>query len=577
MHEGLLPGCAPRKSIGMTEPFAQKIPRATVKRRQLEIEQCLSEYGLVRRPRRLLHGAGPASSEDTHCRRVRAALARLGPVISSFGLYLSSRVDLLPADYRVELSAIPDWAQPTPISSVRELISRGLDCPFEEAYPAFEHEPFESRLMYQSHRALLNNGQAVAVKVTHSDPELEEQIACDVELLPLLKGAFGSREWTGSQFDGTVADFRQVFRQHKDFLHEAEALEALAHDSKEFEMLGTPGVLGLLCSSKVIAVEQVPGISLAELVAHLDAPQREENAAGSAELVGGIDRSDLARRLCLVWLRLALLGQRFPVEPRVEDILILPDKRIAFTGGTFSGLDSDAKTHLLSYLVAASTEDPGKACSWLIKETEKGNRTISEEELRNRFRQVVPFRDGGWINRDANDSLAEYLFVHWKLASKYGYRPLPHLLSFFRGLFLITAAARRLDSKGDPLLEALENLRFHAVVTQFRDMMVPSQFGESIDKYAVMMMELPGKLNDVLTFAAEGSARVRLRITETDEYRLQKNSSAISTALLLVLAAIVLLSHHFMASAVNQGWADRISAIVFVLFGALLLRAVTRR
>ena len=56
----------------------------------------------------------------------------------------------------------------------------------------------------------------------------------------------------------------------------------------------------------------------------------------------------------------------------------------------------------------------------------------------------------------------------------------------------------------------------------------------------------------------------------------QHNSSAVVIALLLVLVAVVLLSHHLAMSAIGGVWVDRVSAIAFVVLGALLLRAASR-
>ena len=118
-----------------------------------------------------------------------------------------------------------------------------------------------------------------------------------------------------------------------------------------------------------------------------------------------IDSKELASSLCFVWLRQALLGNHFPIEPTPESILILPDKQIAFTGGNFAQLSPESKTNLLDYLIAASTEDPHKACSCLLREMEREKKWINEEDLRLRFRQVVPFRDGGWSSGGTGDSL----------------------------------------------------------------------------------------------------------------------------------------------------------------------------
>jgi hypothetical protein len=49
-------------------------------------------------------------------------------------------------------------------------------------------------------------------------------------------------------------------------------------------------------------------------------------------------------------------------------------------------------------------------------------------------------------------------------------------------------------------------------------------------------------------------------------------------ALLLLLAAVVLLSHHVASSALTLAWVEKISAIAFILLGALLMRvAISRR
>jgi hypothetical protein len=91
----------------------------------------------------------------------------------------------------------------------------------------------------------------------------------------------------------------------------------------------------------------------------------------------------------------------------------------------------------------------------------------------------------------------------------------------------------------------------------------------------VMMMGLPQQLDEALTLVAESSARLKLQGTGAAGHHRQKNSSAVMIALLLVLAAFVILSYHLTLSGVAGAWFERVSAIVFVLLGALLLRAAS--
>ena len=188
----------------MREPLAKKrMRRATLKDRRQEIEACLAAFGLMPDRGRFMGRPSGAGSQETHSHRLCKALESLGPVFSAFGIYLSSRVDLLPVNACLDLARIVDQVETTPITAVRELIAQEFACPPEEIYAAFEEVPFESRLMFQSHHALLENGTAVTVKVIHS--EWQEQYEFDMELLPLLKVAFSGDEWGSIPIENAIS------------------------------------------------------------------------------------------------------------------------------------------------------------------------------------------------------------------------------------------------------------------------------------------------------------------------------------------------------------------------------------
>ncbi len=559
----------------MREPLAkERMHRATLKDRRQEIEACLAAFGLMPDRGRFMGRLSGAGFQETHNHRLRKALESLGPVFSSFGIYLSSRVDLLPVDACLDLALIVHQVETTPISAVRQLIAQEFGCPVEEIYAAFAEVPFESRLMFQSHHALLENGTAVTVKIVHS--EWQDQFEFDIELLALLKFAFSNEDRGSIPIENAITEFRHTLEEQIDLVQEIKAYEELAQDAEDFELLRVPLVFKDLCSSKLITIEQLPGLSLEDIIALFDRRRSGEHVTTSvASADPGLDANDLARRLCVVWMRQLLLGSWFPVELHPAKIVLLANKQIAFTGGEFARLPSDAKKNLWHYLIATSTEDPDKACSCLLGEMMQERRPFDEEELRHRFRGIVPFRDGGWSTDEDSRSLAEYLFVHWKLMSERGLRPQLHLLAFYRGLFQTAAHARRLAPYSDLLLAGLQEVRTLEMLAQLRDMLRLSQLSDSLDSYAAMMMGLPQKLDEVLTLVAESSARVKLQGTGAAGHRRQQNSSAVMVALLLVLGAFAMLSHHLAASGIAGAWFDSISAVIFVLLGALLLRAAS--
>ena len=559
----------------MREHLAKKrMLRATLKYRRQEIEQCLAAYNLMPDLGRFTRRPSGRRFQEPHSHRLRKALESLGPVFSAFGLYLSSRVDLLPVRVCLDLARIVGQVETTPISTVRALIAEEFACLPEEVYADFEDIPFESRLMFQSHYAVLENGTAVTVKVINA--EWQEQYELDLELLPLLKVAVSSEDWGSIPIENAIEDFRHTLQEQIDLIQEVKAIEELAEDANRFELLRIPLVMKDHCSANVITIERFSGRSLQDIMAPFDGRESGEYVTrGTTSEDLGFDLNDLAKRLCLVWLRQVLLGSWFPVNLYPANIVVLSNKQIAFTGGEFARLPSDTKKNLWHYLIATSTEDPEKACACLLGEMMADGRAFDEEELQHRFREIVPFRDGGWSTDGDNRSLAEHLFVHWQVVSKRGLRPQRHLLAFYRGLFQTAAHGQRLSPYSDPLLEGLQEVRMVEMLGQFRDVLGLSQLSDNLDRYVVMMMGLPQKLDEALTLVAESSARLKLQGTGVAGHHRQNNSSAVMIALLFVLGAFALLSHHLTLLGIAGAWFERVSAIVFVLLGALLLRAAS--
>jgi predicted unusual protein kinase regulating ubiquinone biosynthesis (AarF/ABC1/UbiB family) len=338
-----------------------------------------------------------------------------------------------------------------------------------------------------------------------------------------------------------------------DLTSEAKALETLRHDTEDLEMLRVPEVIRDLCGTSMLTIEQLPD-----------------------KQVEILDRQGVARLLCSVWLRQALMGHTFPVEPCRAKVALLSDRQIAFTGGVFSSLPGESQSNLWNYLIASGNDNPDHACSCLLREVRPDGPAGADEDLRHRFRQVVPFRDSGWYSGDDTNHLIEHLVVHWQAATDCEYVSQPHLVAFCRGLFAIARLAQQLSPETDPLLEGLQEARLLESVARMREMFTLQRLGDHVDRYAALMMATPQRLDQMLTLASEGSARVKLHVPETASHQRQKNSTAVMTAMLLLLAAVAFALPRVTSSFVGNAWAGRINAVAFVACGALLLLVASR-
>src|SRR5205085_6475897 len=113
--------------------------------------------------------------------QLASALEELGPCFIKLGQLLSTRPDLLPADYIRALSRLQDTIQPVPVERIVQIVQSELQRPMGELFQSFDEHPLATASMAQVHRAVLLDGAEVAVKVQR--PGVRQRIEIDLEVL----------------------------------------------------------------------------------------------------------------------------------------------------------------------------------------------------------------------------------------------------------------------------------------------------------------------------------------------------------------------------------------------------------
>lgn len=536
-------------------PRAVPAPRR-VRERKLEVERELAERGLLRGPRRVLRGAPGPLEPGVDVARLRPTLLSLGPVFAAFGRDLSLRADWLRPQDCLELAEIPDAAPPMPAGRVDALLAEELGRPPAEIFADFETEPFDSRLLTQSHRALLPGGERVVVKLVRV--ELEAELATELAAVEVLKRVFTGPGFADADHTARVFDgFRSALEARFDLTQEAQSLQVAGRDARHGDLLAVPQVYRELSSQRVLTVQWLPGSTIDEIAAR---PPMQE-----------VDAVDLARRIGLIWLQMALVGNRYPIE---ADLVELPDGRLAVIGGRFASLPEASRVNLWNYVRATVEHFPDRAAASLLREVVELKRGANAGELRTRVRQVVPFRDGGWST--AGESLGEYAVLHWRMMRVAGFRARAHLDDFYQGLFWAARTGRRFMPQGDPLGVALRDFDWLAGWNQFRQLASPQQLGATAESYVESLVELPQKLNRILSVASdEGGFKWP---GEPPARRKRWNASARVAAVGLAMAACGLLARPAKILVEQLGgsaaWGEGVLAAAFLVLGWTLLRAI---
>ncbi len=481
-------------------------------------------------------------------KRLRCAAEDLGPVFVCFSRYLATRIDIMPLSDCLELARARDPNGATPAAGPDSIIRAELG---NRTLPTIAEQPFRRNLLYQWHRGTLDN-TPVTVKIVR--PELEPRLATDLGLLRLLAEAAGCRVY---DLMPAIEDFTTPLDRQLDLNNEAAGLAELAAEVTGFDALTVPRLHSDLCSRRVL-VSEITGDPI-------DRGDDDDPA-----------RANLARLVVAAWLQQSLLESWCPEGPLGDNLMVLADDRFAVTGGLFVQLTRKTRRNLFNYLAAVARQEPDRACSSLLSGCEPSSKATSRDQLRMRFRQAEPFREGGWSDHFAGQRLADTLFVQWRLARQSGWRTSPSQLAFFRGLWDLELLTRRLAPASDALSQGLADLRVVAAATHLREGLGPSRLRGTVEQLLPVIQEVATWVCDLES--ADGVLASQQPAPSRDGQNCSGgNSWPVVIAMLCLLAALVLLVDRLSLIQLTRVWVERVGATLFALISVWLLTFVLGR
>ena len=260
---------------------------------------------------------GSADTQSDRGRRLREMLDELGPTFVKFGQLLSTRPDIVPPDIVVELQKLQDDVRPIPFADVERVVDEELGVTIEQAFLEFDERPTAAASIGQVHRALLPNGERVAVKVQR--PNAPRQIESDIALLfqaaRLAKERVRALDFIDAE--QVVDEFARSIRSELDYRAEARNAEIFRRNFAGQPDVKIPRVYWTYTRRRVLVLELLEGSAARRL--------RRFAALTQAE------RRDLAYRIAETWMTMIFRHGFFHADPHPANIFVLD-------GGTVVGL-----------------------------------------------------------------------------------------------------------------------------------------------------------------------------------------------------------------------------------------------
>lgn len=316
-------------------------------------------------------GRAPRPPSSQAPAQLRAALEELGPTFIKLGQVLSTRSDLLPPAFITELAKLQDAAPPVPVDEIRTVIRSELGADPEKVFAWFEDRPLASASIGQAHAATLFDGTPVVVKVRK--PGAVSQVNTDLEILRNL-AVHAARAWAFARdIDaiGIVEEFAQSLRAELDYLQEGRNAERFARNFRNDPAVVIPGVSWPHTTSRVLTLERMRGMNVADT----DALER-----------AGVDRDLLARRGAGIVLKMIFEDRFFHADLHPGNLFIHPDGTIALIDfGMVAAVTDELRGHLSRLFIAIVRGDASLLTSAVIATslTSGGiDRTTLHDDLR---------------------------------------------------------------------------------------------------------------------------------------------------------------------------------------------------
>jgi len=195
--------------------------------------------------------------------RLRKSFEELGPSFVKIGQLLSTREDIFPEEFIVEMKILQDQAKPFPFHEAKDALEKSFGKKLSEVFKTIDEKPVGMASIGVVYKATLISGEEVVVKVRR--PKIDKIVEQDFELLTFLikQVEKASEEIRYLGLSKVLNDFSKSLAYELDFRIEATNAERLKSNVSKIDKEGLfylPKIYKELSSENVMVMEFIKGV-----------------------------------------------------------------------------------------------------------------------------------------------------------------------------------------------------------------------------------------------------------------------------------------------------------------------------
>jgi ubiquinone biosynthesis protein len=355
-----------------------------------------------------------------------AAFEAIGPAAIKLGQSLATRPDLVGEEAVRNLLSLQDSLPPVPFAAIKDEIERSFERPIGDLFTSIDPIPVGSASIAQVHRGVTTEGRTVAIKVLR--PGIRERFTADID----------TYEWAAAHLEAlggearrlrprlTIENFKRWSFRELDLRREAASASELSDAMRGFEGFCVPSVDWDRTNGKVLTIEWIDGIKIADVPALREA---------------GHDLPELARRLVLAFLTQAITAGFFHADMHQGNLFVRPDGMIvAIDFGIMGRIDRRARAWLAEILYGLTTGNYRRVAE-IHFEAQYVPSYHSVEEFATALRAVGEPMRGKPVSELSVGQMLDGLFA---ITREFDMQTQPHLLLLQKTMVMVEGIATQL-------------------------------------------------------------------------------------------------------------------------------------
>ena len=479
--------------------------------------------------------------------RLPLVLQELGPTFVKLGQILSTRQDLIPAEYCSALTCLQDNVSPIAVAEIRKVIESNLGQSVEALFDEFSEAPLACASIAQVHTARLKTGESVVIKVQR--PGVREAIEADLNILHFFARQLEETFPEAAAFEPTAIalEFDRAIRRELDFTGEARNSARFSRNFANWERIHIPKVYVEWSRDRVLVMERLYGVKI------IDA-------------VGGHDMDAIANEVVRMLFKQVFEDGVFHGDLHPGNLFVLDDSRIGLIDfglvGRMSPAMRESLADLLLNLSLRSYDGVARSLYDLSVKSESVNYSAWERDVSELMDQHLSSTsladvDFGAVLRDIVDG-----------AMRHRVRVPPDYTMFFKALMTVEGIGKQISPHLD-IIAACQPYVENLIAKRYQPEALLRTAVDTMHAFGKLGRRLPGSLQQILQQIDDRNLGVQVNDPHI-ERRLLLQRRMVNRSLLLVTAlALWVLGILLEPLTATQLWAAR-TQLGFFTFGSLI-------